>query len=235
MKHAPRWPAARVGRLSSAPVRPWLAMRSGALALVIGPCAVACFGGCNGAERGDKVNGASASSPAPAEGTSGEPATTEPTVMVPMQAEADLIAAHGGKVEGHAKFFQQPEGVLVVLELADASPGKKGVHVHAHGDCSNMQRDSMGPHFAPKLEQHALPSEPAPRHLGDLGNITVAGDGKGRLEIQVPAATLGADESTSFLGRALIVDSGEDTGSGAQPGGNAGAPVACGVIHERGS
>jgi superoxide dismutase, Cu-Zn family len=195
----------------------------------------ACVSACNGGTRGDQLKEASASSPAHPERASGEPAIVEPTVMVPMQAEAELIAAHGAKVEGHAKLFQQPEGVLVVLEVADAPPGKKGVHVHTHGDCSNMQNESMGPHFAPKLEQHALPSEGAPRHLGDLGNITVAGDGRGRLEIEVPAATLGADESTSLLGRALIVDSGEDTGSAAQPAGNAGKPMACGVIHERGS
>jgi superoxide dismutase, Cu-Zn family len=179
--------------------------------------------GCNGGARGDRVNGASASP------------QLEPPVMVPMQAEAELIAARGTRVEGHARFFQQPAGVRVVLEVADAEPGKKGVHVHTHGDCSNMQNESMGPHLAPTLEQHALPSEAVPRHLGDLGNITIAGDGKGRLELDVPAATLGGDASTSFLGRALIVDSAEDTGSGAQPAGNAGAPLACGVIHERGS
>jgi superoxide dismutase, Cu-Zn family len=189
---------------------------------------------CNASTRGDAVNEASGSSRGRAEGTSGEPAATEPTVMVPMQAEADLRAAKGKKIEGHAKFFQEPDGVLVVLEVADAPPGNKGVSVNTHGDCSNVEKQSMGPHFAPKLEQHALPSE-VPHHLGDLGNISVAGDGKGRLEIRVPSATLGADESTSFLGRALVVDSDEDFGSGEQPAGNSGAPMACGIIHERGS
>jgi len=190
---------------------------------------------CNSGTRADSVHEPRAASPAQSESTSGEPAAMEPTVMVPMQAEADLTPAEGAKIAGHAKFFQQPDGVLVVLEVADAAPGSKGVHVHTHGDCSDIQKQSMGPHFAPKLEQHALPSEPAPHHLGDLGNITVASDGKGRLEIKVPTATLGADESTSFLGRALIVHGGEDTGSGAQPAGNSGAPIACGIIHERGS
>jgi Cu/Zn superoxide dismutase len=107
--------------------------------------------------------------------------------------------------------------------------------VHTHGDCSNVAAQSMGPHFAPKLEQHALPSEPTDRHLGDLGNIEVTDAGTGRLEIRVPRATLGADDSTSFLGRALIVHSGEDTGSGSQPAGNSGKPIACGVIHESGA
>jgi len=113
-----------------------------------------------------------------------------------------------------------------------APPGNKGVHVHTHGDCSNIRQGSMGPHLAPHLEQHALPSENVDRHLGDLGNISVGVDGTGSLEVKVPRATLGADTATSFLGRALVVHSGEDTGSGAQPAGNSGAALACGVIRE---
>jgi Cu-Zn family superoxide dismutase len=195
-----------------------------AAALVVGAVA------CNREARGDKVNPASVES-TEAEGTAGDPASmTEPT-----SAQAELTAAGGAKIDGRAKFIQQPDGVLVVLEVQDAPPGKKGVHVHTRGDCSDMAHESMGPHFAPKLEQHALPSEGTDRHLGDLGNITVADDGKGRLEIKVPAATLGVDDSTSFLGRALIIHSGEDTGSEAQPAGDSGKPMACGVIHELGS
>jgi len=32
-----------------------------------------------------------------------------------------------------------------------------------------------------------------------------------------------------------VVHAAEDSGAGAQPAGNSGAPLACGVIHERGS
>jgi Cu-Zn family superoxide dismutase len=199
---------------------------------VVGGLLLAAFA-CNRDSRGDKVNEASVatSGDAPQAGATAPSAT----LSEPMRASADLTAAEGAQIDGHAKFFQQPDGVLVVLEVQGAAPGKKGVHVHTKGDCSNIAGESMGPHFAPKLEQHALPHEPTDRHLGDLGNITVAEDGTGKLEIKVPSATLGADESTSFLGRALIVHTGEDTGSGAQPSGNSGKPMACGVIHEMGS
>jgi Cu-Zn family superoxide dismutase len=196
------------------------------------------FGGiaCNRESRGDKVNEASvATANQPAENSGEHAQMAEVPVSEPMRAQAQLTAAQGSAIDGEAKFFQQPDGVLVVLEVKDATPGKKGVHVHTRGDCSDIKGQSMGPHFAPKLEQHALPSEGTDRHLGDLGNITVADDGKGRLEIKVPSATLGADDSTSFLGRAIIVHTGEDTGSGAQPAGDSGTPIACGVIHEMGS
>lgn len=182
---------------------------------------------CNRGTRGDDAREPSAAS---APGGAEELAP----LSVPLSAQAELRAAEGASIDGRAQFFQRPDGVLVVVEVAGAPPGKKGVHVHTHGDCSDVKGESMGPHFAPKLEQHALPSEHADRHLGDLGNISVAGDGTGRLEIEVPAATLGADASTSFLGRALVVHSGEDTGSAAQPAGGSGEPIACGVIRERG-
>lgn len=188
---------------------------------------------CNSASRGDDTEAPRAAAP-PAEDTSAGRAP-EPPVSVPMQARADLTAAEGSGIDGYAKFFQQPDGVLVQLEVRHAPPGNKGVHVHTHGDCSDIRRESMGPHFAPKLEQHALPSEGPDRHLGDLGNISVGADGTGKLEIKVPAATLGADDATSFLGRALVVHSERDSGAEAQPAGNSGAPLACGVIHERGS
>lgn len=173
----------------------------------------------------------------PAEG-SGSELTSSTGPSQPEQqvtrAEAQLTSADGQEIDGKAIFTQEPDGVRVVLELDDAPPGPKGVHVHTKGDCSDIKGESMGPHFAPRLEQHALPSEGDERHLGDLGNIVVEDDGDGRLEIKVPDATLKPDDTASFLGRALIVHSGEDTGSAVQPSGGSGEPMACGVIKTSG-
>jgi Cu-Zn family superoxide dismutase len=181
--------------------------------------------GCNKDSRG-------ANEPTtPASETSG--AEEAPTGEV-TRAEAELTTAEGAKLEGKATFTQEPDGVRVVLELDDAPPGPKGVHVHMKGDCSDIKGESMGPHFAPNVEQHGLPSEGEARHLGDLGNIVVEDDGDGRLEIKVPAATLKPDDTASFLGRALVVHTGEDTGSAVQPSGGSGAPMACGVIKNAG-
>jgi len=177
---------------------------------------------------------------APATETSGSGEVTsssgssDPAQGQVTRAEAELTAAEGAEVEGKATFTQEPDGVRVVLELDDAPPGPKGVHVHTRGDCSDIKGESMGPHFAPKLEQHALPSEGDARHLGDLGNIVVEDDGDGRLEIKVPDATLKPDDTASFLGRALVVHTGEDTGSAVQPSGGSGTPMACGVIKNTG-
>jgi Cu-Zn family superoxide dismutase len=149
------------------------------------------------------------------------------------RAQAELQSADGAKMEGTATFIQEADGVRIVLEVAAASPGKKGVHVHEKGDCSDIKGESMGPHFAPDVDQHALPSEGEHRHLGDLGNIVVEAGGKGRLEITVSKATLEPEKPTSLLGRALVVHAGEDSGKAEQPSGGSGTPMACGVIQNK--
>ncbi len=186
---------------------------------------VALFG-CNSESRGDRASAPATTSESSPAGESESSAGEEP------RAEAALTAAPGAKIEGKATFIEEPGGVRVVLEVENAPPGKKGVHVHERGDCSDIPAKSMGPHFAPKLEQHALPAEGDSHHLGDLGNIVVNADGTGRLEIKAVDATLGGDDGTSFLGRALVVHTGEDAGSVSQPAGDSGAPMACGVIQK---
>lgn len=189
--------------------------------------------GCSKDSRGANEPTAPAGEAGSEEVTSGA-GSSEPAQGQVTRAEAELTAAEGAEVEGKATFTQEPDGVRVVLELDDAPPGRKGVHVHTRGDCSDIKGESMGPHFDPKLEEHALPSEGDARHLGDLGNIVVEDDGDGRLEIKVPDATLKPDDTASFLGRSLIVHSGEDTGSAVQPSGGSGTPMACGVIKSTG-
>ncbi len=185
---------------------------------------VGALAGCSSSSRGDNAR---APSQEPSPVSEAEPASPPGE----LRAEAKLVTAEGTE-EGKATFVQEPDGVRVVIELADVPQGKKGVHVHEKGDCSNIAGESMGSHFAPQSDQHALPSEGAQRHLGDLGNIVVSADGNGRLEIKVPDASLDPSAPTTFMGRALVVHSGEDTGSAQQPSGGSGPPMACGVIRK---
>src|SRR5690606_31054686 len=116
-----------------------------------------------------------------AEGTR-EPVTNSmpsDTVQQPQQAgqeqvqhaKAELKAAEGQDIEGNVELFSTADGVRIVAEVEDATPGKHGLHIHERGDCSNIMGESMGGHFAPEKQQHALPAEGSDRHLGDLGNI----------------------------------------------------------------
>jgi Cu-Zn family superoxide dismutase len=146
-------------------------------------------------------------------------------------AHATLSDSNGAEV-GRATLSQTDDGVKVVLQIENAPPGAKGVHVHEKGDCSNIPGKSMGGHFAPDVKIHALPTEESERerHLGDLGNVDVKGDGTGTLEITIKRANLTPNDTLSYLGRALVVHMGNDQGEVKQPAGDSGTPMACGVI-----
>jgi superoxide dismutase, Cu-Zn family len=144
-------------------------------------------------------------------------------------AKADLAVAGQPSMKASARFEQVETGVKVLVDVEGAPPGKKGVHVHEKGDCSNIPGKSMGEHFAPKQEPHGLPDAPQ-HHVGDLGNMVVDQNGKGRLEILAKGANLEQQDPMSFLGRAIVIHEGEDKGT--QPSGDSGTPMACGVIEE---
>jgi Cu-Zn family superoxide dismutase len=148
----------------------------------------------------------------------------------PNKAQAKLEAADGQQIEGEVELVKTDKGVQVVVEVQDATPGKHGVHIHEKDDCSDIEGKSMGGHFAPKKHPHKLPSEGPERHLGDLGNIEVNPEGEGRLSITVEGATLKPDDTMSFLGRAVVVHMGKDSGAAKQPSGSSGTPIACGAI-----
>ena len=145
-------------------------------------------------------------------------------------AEANLVVVEGVKMTGRARFEEVESGVNVLIEVRDAPPGKKGVHIHQKGDCSRIREKSMGDHFAPRGEPHGLPDAPQ-HHLGDLGNMDVDASGRGKLQILAEGATLEEGGTLSFLNRAIVVHQGEDTG--VQPSGGAGDPIACGVIQKK--
>ncbi len=145
----------------------------------------------------------------------------------PKSVETIFQAKSGSKLSGKATLTETAEGVKVVLSLDGVPPGDHGSHVHEKGDCSAPDAASAGGHFNPASSPHALPSS-SPRHLGDLGNINVAADGKGTLDIVAPGANLKEGDPHSFLGRAIIVHEKKDDGG--QPSGNAGGRIGCAEI-----
>jgi Cu-Zn family superoxide dismutase len=144
-------------------------------------------------------------------------------------AEADLKVAGRPSMKGNARFEQVDDGVTVLVAVEGAPPGNLGVHVHEKGDCSDIPGKSMGEHFAPRGEPHGLPSAPR-RHIGDLGNMVVDQNGRGELKIVAEGANLEKQDPLSFLNRAIVIHEGQDKGT--QPSGDAGKPLACGVIEE---
>ncbi len=143
------------------------------------------------------------------------------------EAKTEFITAAGETLEGSAEFEEVPGGVRIEVAVDNAEAGRKGVHIHEKGDCTNIAGKSMGDHLALSDQEHGLPTEPE-HHLGDLGNIDIAPNGDGRLIIVVPGANLAPADTYSFAGRALVIHESEDEGTGTS--GHAGKPIACAVI-----
>ena len=145
------------------------------------------------------------------------------------EAEADFKTVSGVELRGEAKLEEFAQGVRLKVKVEDAKPGVRGIHIHERGDCSDIAGKSMGEHFAPTGKKHGLPGHPE-RHFGDLGNITVAQDGTGVLDITIAEANLRAEDKLSLLHRAVVIHQSEDVGKG--PSGGSGTPVACAVIEK---
>jgi Cu-Zn family superoxide dismutase len=132
-------------------------------------------------------------------------------------------------MNGEVELSEIAKGVRVYVKVTGAPPGRRGIHIHEKGDCSDITGKSMGNHFAPTGHQHGLPGAPE-RHLGDLGNLTVAQDGTGVLDVVVPNTNLKDDDRLSLLHKALVIHQSEDLGDG--PTGRSGAPIACAVLNK---
>lgn len=154
---------------------------------------------------------------------------TPPGSAVGRVAEAELDEAPGQDVDGDLKFETAPDGVRISGSI-EASPGVHGFHIHEKGDCSDIAGKSMGAHFAPDGHEHALPTEGANRHLGDLGNVVIEADGKAKLDFVIIGANLTASDAHSLLGRSIVLHASKDVGKAEQPAGDSGTPIACGVI-----
>lgn len=143
------------------------------------------------------------------------------------EAKGDFVTAQGVQLDAVADLEEVSGGVRIEVDVDGAEQGRKGVHIHEKGDCSDVSGKSMGEHFALGTEQHGLPGATS-HHFGDLGNIDIAANGDGRLIIVVPGANLGPDGERSFAGRAIVIHEAEDVGTG--PTGHSGKPIACAVI-----
>jgi len=137
----------------------------------------------------------------------------------------------GSTLSGTARFTPMDGGLRITVTVAQAPPGRHGIHIHEQGGCGDSG-NAAGGHFNPDGVPHGLlPKDGLTRaHAGDLGNIEIGADGSGTLTLTVPALTL-RDGPYAVAGRSIILhEKADDFG---QPTGNAGGRIACGVIAVR--
>jgi Cu-Zn family superoxide dismutase len=135
-----------------------------------------------------------------------------------------------GQAVGTATLTQAGPGVRILVEVRGLPPGEKGLHIHEVGTCEAPAFTSAGGHFNPGKRLHGL-RNPAGPHAGDLPNILIEADGRGRLETTTDRLTLGAGPTSLFDadGSAVVVHAAPDDLQ-TDPTGNSGARIACGVI-----
>ena len=118
------------------------------------------------------------------------------SIPVDTTARAELRNA-GGQAVGTATFTQVGNAVRVTLEAQGLPAGPKGVHIHAVGKCDGPDFASAGSHFNPTGRQHGALNAQGP-HAGDLPNLTIGADGKGRLESTTELISLVGGPSSVF-------------------------------------
>lgn len=143
-------------------------------------------------------------------------------------AIAVMQATEGNKCSGTVKFKQEGNKLKIVADIEGLTPdAKHAIHIHEFGDASSKDGTAAGGHFNPEGHEHGLPdAKEDHRHAGDLGNLTADKDGKCHYELTVDGASVSG--KNSIIGRSVIIHAKVD--DGAQPTGNAGARIACGVI-----
>lgn len=144
------------------------------------------------------------------------------------QARAELKDAEGKNI-GIATLQEDGDGVRINVEVKGLPAGVHGIHIHAVGKCEAPKFASAGGHFNPGNKKHGLKSAEG-AHAGDLPNIYVTSVG-GVYETATKAVSLKAGEASLFDadGSAIVIHAAADDYA-ADPAGNAGDRIACGVI-----
>ena len=203
------------------------AERSRAFTL-LGSVLVVCtlsLAGCDAVDTGQAVD-ESAASPGAGEARTGGAEAAQPGKAEGARARA-MLESPDGAVGGSVELVEQDGAVHIAAEVHGLEPGRHGFHIHEIGVCESPTYESAGSHFDPDGVEHGAPNASV-HHAGDLGNLEAGSDGVATLRIERTELTL--DESDrSALNRAVIVHARPDDLT-SQPSGNAGDPVACGVI-----
>ncbi len=122
-------------------------------------------------------------------------------------------------LQGTVRFYQKPNGVLLVAQIRGLPPSQTGFfgfHIHQGERCAGEAFSQTQSHYNPKHTEH-------PSHAGDLPPLLSA-DRNGFLTVLTNRFTV-----NEVIGRTVVIHSQPDDFT-TPPAGNAGTKIACGVI-----
>ena len=164
--------------------------------------------------------------PAPAPSASPEVKVTEPFFSRTKSAVATLTPSATSSVSGIVTFSGGSTSVDVHVIATGLQPGSiHAFHVHENGTCASADFMTAGGHFNPTHKPHG--PQDKPHHAGDMPSLLADPSGKIDTSFTLQGVTLGGTDG--FVGRAVILHATADDYD-AQPAGNSGARIACGVI-----
>lgn len=135
-----------------------------------------------------------------------------------------------GKAVGTITLSPKGSGVALKLQLHDLPFGEHAIHFHQNPKCDAPDFKSAGPHFNPDNKKHGL-ENPEGHHAGDMLNFTVDAKGKANASIEDKDVTLSDGPHSLFTngGTAIVIHAKADDMK-ADPSGNSGDRIACGVV-----
>ena len=163
---------------------------------------------------------------APKPSASPEVKVTEPFFSRTKSAVATLTPNATSGVTGIVVFSGGSTSVDVHVTASGLQPGSiHAFHVHENGTCASADFMTAGGHFNPTQKPHG--PQDKPHHAGDMPSLLADPAGKIDARFTLEGVTLGGADG--FVGHAVILHAVADDYD-AQPSGNAGARIACGVI-----
>ena len=162
----------------------------------------------------------------PMPSASPEVKVTEPYFSRTKSAVATLSPSATSGVTGIVQFSGGGNTVDVHVTASGLLPGSiHAFHVHETGNCASADFMSAGGHFNPTHKPHG--PQDKPHHAGDMPSLLADPAGKIDTRFTLEGVTLGGVDG--FVGRAVVLHASADDFD-AQPAGNAGARIACGMI-----
>lgn len=131
-----------------------------------------------------------------------------------------------GEVAGTATVTAEASGVLLALNIENMPSGQHGAHIHMIGRCAAPRFESAGDHWNPANKEHGL-ENPKGQHAGDMPNLTVGSDGRGKLSYSLKGATIEGIRDAD--GSAIVIHASPDDQK-TNPSGDSGDRIACGVF-----
>ena len=169
---------------------------------------------------------AAVSPPVPVPSASPDVKPTESYFSRTKAAVATLTPSATSGVTGIVVFSGGGTSVDVHVTATGLQPGSiHGFHVHDVGNCASADFMSAGGHFNPTHKPHG--PQDHPHHAGDMPSLLADPSGKIDARFTLEGVTLGGADG--FVGHAVVLHASADDFD-AQPSGNSGARIACGVI-----